>query len=149
MGSQLIETRASARSTQITENKHVERPPKRKVLSKEPLSVNVITDSIRQDFQGINRVERKLRTRNVEWHEVTPKTQQESDPNPGRYQSINPLAQSGQIRSGSKSYSNYTGQRTDQETKSSQQALLVKLIEIINKVRAEAIPVHMLVPKLE
>jgi hypothetical protein len=142
MGSQLIETWASARSTQSTQNKHVKRPPKRKVSWREPVSVNVITDSIRQDFQGISGVEKKLRTRNVERHEATPKTQ-ESDPNPGRYQRVNPLTQSGQIRSDNKSYSNYTNRQTDQETRSSQQAFPVKLIKIINKVRAEAIPAPM------
>jgi hypothetical protein len=101
--------------------------------------MNVITDSIRQDFQGINGVERKLRTRNAERHKDTPETQ-ESDPGPGRYQSVNPLAKSGQIRSDNESYSNYTKKRTNEETKSSQPAFLVKLIKIINKVRAEAIP---------
>jgi hypothetical protein len=139
MGSQLIETWVSAKSMQSTKNKHVERPPKRRVSWREPVLVNVITDSIRQDFQGIDGVERKLRTRNVKRHKVTPETQ-ESDPDPGRYQSISPFAQSGQIISDDKNYSNYTNRQTNQETKSSQRAFPVKLIEIINEVRAEAIP---------
>ncbi len=116
MGSQLIETRASARRTQSTENEHVKRPPKRKIFWREPV---LVTDSIKQDFQGINGVGRKLRTRNVEWHETTPKPQ-ESDPNPGKYQRVNPLVLSGQIRSDYKSYSNYTKWQTNQEMKSSQ-----------------------------
>jgi hypothetical protein len=49
--------------------------------------------------------------RNVERHKVTPKTQ-ESDPNLGRYQSVNLLSQSGQIRSDDESYSNYTNRQT-------------------------------------
>jgi hypothetical protein len=73
MGSQLIETWASARSTQSTENEHTERLPKRKVSWRESVSANVITNSIRQDFQGIDGVEEKLRTRNVEWHKLPPR----------------------------------------------------------------------------
>jgi hypothetical protein len=81
-----------------------------------------------------------LKTSNAKWHEVTPETQ-ESDPNLGRYQSVNPLAQSGQIRSDNKSNSTYTNRQTNHITNSSQQAFPVELTEIINKIREEAIPV--------
>jgi hypothetical protein len=75
MASQSSETRASAKSTQSTTSKHVERTPKRsKILWKEPILVDVIADPIRGDFQGIDRVESILRTSNAKWHEVTPET---------------------------------------------------------------------------
>jgi hypothetical protein len=138
--SQSIKTRASARSTQSTTSKHVKRTPKRnKILWREPILADVIPNSIRVDFQGINRVESILRTSNVKWHEVTPETQ-ESDPNPGRFQSVNPLAQTGQIRSDGERNSNNNNMQTNYVTNSSQQAFPVKLIEIINKIREEAIP---------
>jgi hypothetical protein len=114
-------------------------PKRSKILWKEPILADVIADPIRGDFQGINRVESILRTSNAKWHEVTPKTQ-ESDPNPGRYQSVNPLAQTGQIRSDNKSNSTYTDWRTNHITNSSQRAFPVELIEIINKIREEALP---------
>ncbi len=100
---------------------------------------DVIANTIRGDFQGINRVESILRTSNAKWHEVTPKTQ-ESDPNPARYQSVHPLAQTGQIRSDNKSNSIYTNWRTNHVTNSSQRAFPVELIEIINEIREEALP---------
>ncbi len=106
---------------------------------KEPILADIIADPIRGDFQGIDRVESILRTSNAKWHEVTPETQ-ESDPNPGRYHSVNPLAQTGQIRSDDKSNSTYTDRKTNHVTNPSQQAFPVKLIEIINKIREEALP---------
>jgi hypothetical protein len=138
--SQPSKTKASARSTQTTTSEHVKRMPKRsKILWREPILVDVIANSIRGDFQGINRIESILRTSNVKWHKVTPETQ-ESDPDPGRYQSVNPFAQTGQIRSDVERNSNYTNRQTNQVTNSSQRAFPVKLIEIINKIREEAIP---------
>jgi hypothetical protein len=108
MASESCKTRASAKSTQSTTSEHVKRTPKRsKILWKEPILADVIADPIQGDFQGINRVESILRTSNAKWHEVTPETQ-ESDPDPGRYQSVNPLAHTGQIRSDDKSNSTYT-----------------------------------------
>jgi hypothetical protein len=113
MASQSSKTRASAKSMQSTTSKHVKRTPKwSKILWREPILADIIANSIRGDFQGINRVESILRTSNVKWHEVTPKTQ-ERDPNPGRYQSVNPLARTGQIRSDDKRNSNYTDQQTN------------------------------------
>ncbi len=140
MASQSSKTRASAKSTPSTTSEHVDRTPKRsKILWKEPILADVFADPIRGDFQGINRVESIIRTSNAKWHEVTPKTQ-ESDPNPGRYQSVNPLAQTGQIRSDNESNSTYTDRQTNPVTNSSQQAFPVELIEIINEIREEAIP---------
>jgi hypothetical protein len=119
MASQSSKTRASAKSMQSTTSDHVKRTRKRsKILWKEPILADVIADPIRGDFQGIDRVESILRTSNDKRHEVTPKTQ-ESDPNPGRYQSVNPLAQTGQIRSDNKSNSTYTNRRTNHITNSS------------------------------
>jgi hypothetical protein len=93
VASQSRETRASNKSMQSTTFELVERMLKRsKILWKEPMLAGVIANPIQGDFQGINRVESILRTSNAKWDEVTPKTQ-ESDPNPGRYQSVNPLAQ--------------------------------------------------------
>ncbi len=112
MASQTSKTRASAKSTQSTTSKHIERMPKRsKILWKEQILADVIANPIRGDFQGIDRVKSILRTSNAKWHEVTPETQ-ESDPNPGRCQSVNPLAQTGQIRSDNKSNSTYTDRQT-------------------------------------
>jgi hypothetical protein len=140
MASQSCKTRASAKSTQSTTSEHVERTPKRsKILWKEPILADIIVDPIRGDFQGIDRVESILRTSNDKWHKVTPKTQ-ESDPNPSRYQSVNPLPQTGQIRSDNESHSTYTDRRTNHLTNSSQQAFPVKLIEIINEIKEEALP---------
>jgi hypothetical protein len=82
-------------------------PKRSKILWKEPILADIIANLIRGDFQGIDRVESKLRTSNAKWHEVTSETQK-SDPDPGRYQSVNPLAQTGQIRSDNKSNSTYT-----------------------------------------
>ncbi len=108
MASQSSETWASTKSTQSTTSKHAKRMQKRsKILWKEPILVDTIANPIKGDFQGIDRVESILRTSNAKWHEVTPKTQ-ESDPDPGRYQSVKPLAQTGQIRSDNKSNSIYT-----------------------------------------
>ncbi len=74
--SQSIKTRASARSMQSTTSEHVERMPKRnKILWRKPILADVIANSIRGDFQGIDRVESILRTSNVKWHEFTPETQ--------------------------------------------------------------------------
>jgi hypothetical protein len=140
MASQSSKTRASAKSTQSTTSKHVKRTPKRsKILWKKPILADVIADPIRGDFQYIDRVESILRTSNAKWHEVTPETQ-ESDPNPSRNQSVNPLAQTGQIRSDNESNSTCTDRQTNHVTNSSQQAFPVKLIEIMNKIREEAIP---------
>ncbi len=120
MASQSSKTRASAKSMQSTTSEHVKRTPKRsKIWWKEPILADVIADPIRGDFQGINRVESILRTSNAKLHKVTPKTQA-SDPNPGRYQIVNPLAQTGQIRSDDKSNITYTDRRTNHITNSSQ-----------------------------
>ncbi len=141
MASQSSKTRASAKSTQSTTSEHVKRTPKRsKILWKEPILVDVIANPIRGDFQGINRVESILRTSNAKWHEITPETQ-ESDPNPGRYQSVHPLAQTGQIRSDKDSNSTYTDRQPNHVTNSSQRAFPVELIEFINEIREEALPV--------
>jgi hypothetical protein len=103
----------TAKSTQSTASKHVERKPKRRrLLRKDLILVNVIATSIWGAFQGIDGVERKLRTRNVARHKVTPKTQ-ESDPDPGKYQSVNPVAQDGQFRSEGKQNSSKTDRQTN------------------------------------
>jgi hypothetical protein len=93
---QSSKTRAStAKSTQSTAPKHVERRPKSRRLSwKDPILVDVFATSIGGTFQGIDGVERKLRTRNNVRHKVTSKTL-ESDPNLDKYPSVNLLAQLG------------------------------------------------------
>ncbi len=116
MASQSSKTRASTRNTQSTAFKHVKRKPKRsRVLWRDKIWVDVITNSIERDLQSIDGVERRLRTRNVERHKVTPKTQ-ESDPNPNSYQGVNPLAQAGQIRPDDERNSSKTCQRTNHDT---------------------------------
>jgi hypothetical protein len=123
--SQSSKTRAPARSTQSTTSEHVERMPKRnKILWREPILADVIANSIRVFFQGINRFESILRTSTVKQHEVTSETQ-ESEPNPGRYQSVISLAQTGQIRSEDERNSNNNDQQTNHVTNSSQRAFPV------------------------
>jgi hypothetical protein len=122
--SQSSKTRAgTAKSTQITTPEHVERKSKsRRLLWKDPILVNVIPTSIGGAFQSIDGVERKLRTRNVAQHKVTPKTL-ESDPDSDKYLSVNPLAQDGQSRSDNKQNSNNTNRQTNHDSDNGQQAL--------------------------
>jgi hypothetical protein len=77
--------------------------------------VDVFATSIGGTFQGIDRVERKLRTRNVARHKVTSKTL-ESDPNPKKYPSVNPLAQDGLSRFGNKQYIKKTNRQTNHDS---------------------------------
>jgi hypothetical protein len=66
-------------STQSNITEHVEKKPrKRKVLWPEDISKICKYDPIESNFQfqGNNRVERKLRMRNVKWRKVASETQE-------------------------------------------------------------------------
>ncbi len=101
--SQSSKTRAcTTKSIHSAAPKHIKRKPMRRRFSwKDLISVNIIATSIGGAFQGIDGVKRKLRTKNSTQHEVTTKTL-ESDPDPNKYLSVNPLAQDGQSRSNNK-----------------------------------------------
>ncbi len=101
--------------------------------------MDVFATSIGGTFQGIDGVERKPRTRNVVRHEVTSETL-ESDPNPNKYPSVNPLAQDGQSRFADKQTSNKINWRTNHDSDNGQRAFPVKLIKIIQDVRQEVSP---------
>jgi hypothetical protein len=75
MASQSSMTRApTTMNMQSTAPKHVEQKPKRRIVSwKEPIAGNVITTPIGGNFQGIDKVEWKLRTRTVGKHGVVSK----------------------------------------------------------------------------
>jgi hypothetical protein len=127
-------------SMQSTTSKHVKRKLKRRrLLWKDPILANVIATSTGGTFQGIDGVDRKLRTSNVALHKVTPKMQ-ESDPDLGKYQSVNPIAHHGQFRSNNKQNSSKTGRQTNHDIDTSQRAFSAKLIKLIKEVRQEVSP---------
>jgi hypothetical protein len=65
------------KSMQSNITEHVKKKPrKRKVLWPEDISKICKYDPIEGNFQGNNRVERKLRMRNVKWRKVASKTQE-------------------------------------------------------------------------
>ncbi len=66
----------NVKSMQRNSIEHVEREPrKRKVLWPEDILEICKDNPIKSNFQGINRVQRKLRTWNVKWCKVASETQ--------------------------------------------------------------------------
>jgi hypothetical protein len=64
----------------------------------------------------------------------------ESDPDPNKYPSVNPLAQNGHSRSDNKQNSNETNWKTNHDSDNGQRAFPVKLIKFIQEVRQKVSP---------
>ncbi len=142
-GESTLEEKGGSRKqscTQSTTPEHVERRPKKgRVSWKEPIEVTII---IRGDFQGIDRVERKLRRGTTVEHKVTPE-KMEIDHATAPHLGINPIVHKSQVRSDYDKTFNTSYQRTNHGTETSQQAFPAELIKIIRDIRKEEIPAPM------
>jgi hypothetical protein len=109
MVSQSSMTRApTTTNTQSTKPKHAKQKPKRRIVSwKEPIAGNLIATPIGGNFQGIDKVERKLRTRTVAKHGVVFKIQETNSVTDTNL-SINPPAHEGCSRQDDKGFNNAT-----------------------------------------
>ncbi len=100
--------------------------------------MNVIATPIGGNFQGIDKVERKLRTMTVAKHGVVSKIQ-ETNPVTDTNLSINPPAHKGCSRPDNKGTNNAAHQRTNHDWDNGHRAFPAKLIELIREIRQEAI----------
>jgi hypothetical protein len=131
------ETRKSrkrtAMNTQSTAPKHVKQKPKRRIVSwKELIAANIIATPIGGNFQGIDKVEQKLRTRTVAKHRVVSELQETNSVTDTNL-SINPPAHKGCSRPDDKVTNNATRRRTNHEWDNGGQAFPAKLVELIKR----------------
>jgi hypothetical protein len=140
-GESMVEEKGGSRKrpcTQSTTPKHVERRPKKGSVSwKEPIEVTTI---IRGDFQGIDRVERKLRRGTTAEHKATPE-KMEINYATAPHLVIDPIAHKSQVRSDYDETFDTSNQQTNHGTETSQRAFPAELIKIIRDIRKEEIPV--------
>jgi hypothetical protein len=140
-GESMVEEKGGSRKQscmQSTKPKHVERRPKKgRVSWKEPIEVTTI---IRGDFQGIDRVEWKLRRGATAEHKATPE-KMEIDHVTALHLGINPIAHESRVRLDYDKTFNTADQQTNHGTETSQQAFPAELIKIIRDIKKEEIPV--------
>jgi hypothetical protein len=115
-----------------------EKAQERRVSWKEPIEVTTI---IRGDFQGIDRVERKLRRGTTAEHKATPE-KMEINHTTAPHLGINQIAHKSQVRSDYDGTFDTSDQQTNHGTET-KQAFSAELIKIIRDIRKEEIPAPM------